>query len=316
MKKFIVSLQFVIAFLVLMACGAKNTKADNNSSQTESQEAKAASEMPTKTTVSIDDIKQFVSWDMGAMKVSKDGDVFIVQDTGGPLKLLLKPASDGTYQEISKTKDMIGQGAQFVAEKVGDVTTLTAYSDKMVLFTLLACDDLIAYRNKAYRRILTSKFEPTEDGLVTITDEVMKGPILPDSPDMNYFFIEDGKGDLTDKIRLSPGRFHLAFSPADQGVNLHYCSLNPQTGDLDVNYDRENTVILRYAKDPGWPWLSTDVLDAGFLIYNFDKPYWQVMLDKLKSIKQLNEVEQWNRRLIENLIKYNEPYTGLGSSDY
>ena len=64
------------------------------------------------------------------------------------------------------------------------------------------------------------------------------------------------------------------------------------------------------------PWLSTDVLDAGFLIYNFDKPYWKVMLDKLKAIKQPNEVEQWNRRLIENLIEYNDPFTGLGSTDY
>ena len=151
---------------------------------------------------------------------------------------------------------------------------------------------------------------------ITITDDEMSGPILPDSPDVSYFFIEDGKGDLTDKIRLSPGRFHLYFSPADKGVNLHFCSLNPETGDLDVNYDRENTIILRYAKDPGCEWLSTDVLDTGFIIYNFEKPYWQVMLNKLRAKKQPNEVEQWNQRLIKNLIEYNDPYTGIGSTDY
>ena len=271
--------------------------------------------METKT-ATIDDISQFVSWEMGAMSVSNEGENFILQDTKGPLTLVLEPTTNGVYQEISEDHDMIGQGARFVAEKIGDVTTLTAYNDKMVLFTLLSCDDLKEYRNKAYRRLLTSRFEPTEDGLITITDEVMKGPILPESPDLTYFFIEDGEGDLTDKIRLSPGRFHLAFSPADKGVNLHFCDINPETGDLDVLYERENSIILRYAKDPGWPWLSTDVLDAGFLIYNFDKPYWKVMLDKLKAIKQPNEVEQWNRRLIENLIEYNEPFTGLGSTDY
>ena len=229
--------------------------------------------METKT-ATIDDISQFVSWEMGAMSVSNEGENFILQDTKGPLTLVLEPTTNGVYQEISEDHDMIGQGARFVAEKIGDVTTLTAYNDKMVLFTLLSCDDLKEYRNKAYRRLLTSRFEPTEDGLITITDEVMKGPILPESPDLTYFFIEDGEGDLTDKIRLSPGRFHLAFSPADKGVNLHFCAINPETGDLDVLYERENSIILRYAKDPEWPWLSTDVLDAGFLIYNFDKPYW------------------------------------------
>ena len=176
------------------------------------------------------------------------------------------------------------------------------------------CDDLIAYRNKAYRRILTSRFEPTADGLITITDDKMSGPILPDSPDISYFFVEDGKGDLTDKIRLSPGRYHLYFSPADKGLNLHFCSIDPETGQFDVSYDTENSLILRYAKDPGWSWLSTDVLDAGFLIYNFDKPYWQLMLNKLKAKKQPNEVERWNRKLIENLLKYNEPYSALESS--
>ena len=315
MRKTVLSIQFVLATLALVACGAKNANTDNSSSQTDSLSTKNETIMETKT-ATIDDISQFVSWEMGAMSVSNEGENFILQDTKGPLTLVLEPTTNGVYQEISEDHDMIGQGARFVAEKIGDVTTLTAYNDKMVLFTLLSCDDLKEYRNKAYRRLLTSRFEPTEDGLITITDEVMKGPILPESPDLTYFFIEDGEGDLTDKIRLSPGRFHLAFSPADKGVNLHFCAINPETGDLDVLYERENSIILRYAKDPEWPWLSTDVLDAGFLIYNFDKPYWKVMLDKLKAIKQPNEVEQWNRRLIENLIKYNEPFTGLGSTDY
>lgn len=315
MRKTVLSIQFVLATLALVACGAKNANTDNSSSQTDSLSTKNETIMETKT-ATIDDISQFVSWEMGAMSVSNEGENFILQDTKGPLTLVLEPTTNGVYQEISEDHDMIGQGARFVAEKIGDVTTLTAYNDKMVLFTLLSCDDLKEYRNKAYRRLLTSRFEPTEDGLITITDEVMKGPILPESPDLTYFFIEDGEGDLTDKIRLSPGRFHLAFSPADKGVNLHFCAINPETGDLDVLYERENSIILRYAKDPEWPWLSTDVLDAGFLIYNFDKPYWKVMLDKLKAIKQPNEVEQWNRRLIENLIEYNEPFTGLGSTDY
>lgn len=315
MRKTVLSIQFVLATLALVACGAKNANTDNSSSQTDSLSTKNETIMETKT-ATIDDISQFVSWEMGAMSVSNEGENFILQDTKGPLTLVLEPTTNGVYQEISEDHDMIGQGARFVAEKIGDVTTLTAYNDKMVLFTLLSCDDLKEYRNKAYRRLLTSRFEPTEDGLITITDEVMKGPILPESPDLTYFFIEDGEGDLTDKMRLSPGRYHLAFSPADKGVNLHFCAINPETGDLDVLYERENSIILRYAKDPEWPWLSTDVLDAGFLIYNFDKPYWKVMLDKLKAIKQPNEVEQWNRRLIENLIEYNEPFTGLGSTDY
>lgn len=315
MRKTVLSIQFVLATLALVACGAKNANTDNSSSQTDSLSTKNETIMETKT-ATIDDISQFVSWEMGAMSVSNEGENFILQDTKGPLTLVLEPTTNGVYQEISEDHDMIGQGARFVAEKIGDVTTLTAYNDKMVLFTLLSCDDLKEYRNKAYRRLLTSRFEPTEDGLITITDEVMKGPILPESPDLTYFFIEDGEGDLTDKMRLSPGRYHLAFSPADKGVNLHFCDINPETGDLDVLYERENSIILRYAKDPGWPWLSTDVLDAGFLIYNFDKPYWKVLLDKLKAIKQPNEVEQWNRRLIENLIEYNEPFTGLGSTDY
>jgi hypothetical protein len=265
---------------------------------------------------SIDDIFQLVSWDLGAMTIYQEGEIFVLQNAESNLTLCLEPKGNGVYQEISVDRDMIGQGARFVAEKVGDVTTLTAYNGKMMLFSLISCDDLMAYRNKAYRRILKSRFEPTDEGPITITDNTMSGPILPGSPDITYFFVEDGKGDLTDIIRLSPGRFHLAFSPADKGLNLHFCSYNPQTGDLDVNYERENTLILRYAKDPGWPWLSTDVLDTGFIIYNFEKPYWQLMLNKLKTQKHPNEVERWNRKLIENLLKYNDPYTGIGSTDY
>lgn len=313
-KKMIFQLAFALSFLI--ACGSKNANASNDSAQIDQQKTTAPTESEDKASASIDGISQFVSWDMGALSVSKEGELFVINDTEGYYKLYLKPTGNGTYQETSKTQDMIGQGARFVAEKVGDITTLTAYSDKMMLFSLISCDDLKAYRNRAYRRILKSQFEPTPDGAITITDDEMSGPILPDSPDVSYFFIEDGKGDLTDKIRLSPGRFHLYFSPADKGVNLHFCSLNPETGDLDVNYDRENTIILRYAKDPGWEWLSTDVLDTGFIIYNFEKPYWQVMLNKLRAKKQPNEVEQWNQRLIKNLIEYNDPYTGIGSTDY
>ncbi len=308
--------QLSLAVSFLLACGSKNANAGNDPSQTEQQETMPPTERVSNTSATIDGISQFLSWDMGAMSVSKEGDFFIIKDAEGSLTLFLKPSGNGVYQETSGKHDMIGQSARFVAEKVGDVMTLTAYSDKMMLFTLLAYDDLIAYRNRAYRRILKSKFEPTAEGAITITDDKMTGPILPDSPDIDYFFIEDGKGDLTDMIRLSPGRFHLSFSPADKGINLHFCSINPQTGDLDVNYERENSLVLRYAKDPGWEWLSTDVLDTGFIIYNFEKPYWQVMLNKLKAKNQPNEVEQWNRKLIENLIEYNEPYSAIESTDY
>ena len=271
--------------------------------------------LPAQQPASLDDIFQFVSWDMGAMRMYQEGEIYVLQDAESNLVLCLEQTGNGVYQEISVDRDMIGQGARFVAEKVGDVTTLTAYEDKMMLFSLISCDDLMAYRNKAYRRILKSQFEPTADGPITITDETMSGPILPGSPDITYFFVEDGKGDLTDKMRLSPGRLHLLFSPADKGLNLHYCAINPFTDELEVDYERERSIILRYAKDPGWSWLSTDVLDTGFIIYNFEKPYWQVMLNKLKAKKQPNEVERWNRKLIENLLKYNDPYTGLESTD-
>lgn len=313
-KKVIFQLALAISFL--MACGPKNANAGNDPAQTSQQEVAASTEKVSKNDASIDGISQFVGWDMGAMSVSKEGDLFVIKGSSGYLTLYLKSMGDGVYQETSGKHDMIGQSARFVAEKVGDVTTLTAYSDKMMLFSVFNFDDLIAYRHKAYRRILKSRFEPTDDGVITITDDQMSGPILPDSPELNYFFIEDGKGDLTDKIRLSPGRVHLVFSPADKGVNLHYCSLNPETGDFDAKYDRENSIILRYAKDPGWSWLSTDVLDTGFIIYNFEKPYWRFMLDKLEAKKQPTEVEQWNIRLLKNLIKYNDPFTGIESSDY
>ena len=272
--------------------------------------------LPAQQPASIDDIYQYVSWDMGAISMYQEGEIYVLQDAESNLVLCLEQIGDGVYQEISVDRDMIGQGARFVAEKVGDVITLTAYDDKMMLFSLISCDDLMAYRNKGYLRILKSRFEPTADGPITITDETMSGPILPGSPDITYFFVEDGKGDLTDKMRLSPGRLHLLFSPADKGLNLHYCAINPFTDELEADYEHERSIILRYAKDPGWPWLSTDVLDTGFIIYNFDKPYWQVMLNKKKAKKQPNEVEKWNRKLIENLLKYNEPYTGLGSTDY
>lgn len=275
-----------------------------------------AMSLPAQKSASLDDINQLVSWDMGAMSVYFEGEIAVITNADNSLTFCLEPKGNGVYQEITEDGEMIGHGARFAAEKVGDVTTLTAYNGKMMLFSLISCDDLMTYRNKAYRRILKSRFEPTDNGPITITDETMSGPILPESPDIDYFFIEDGKGDLTDKIRLSPGRFHLLFSPADKGLNLHFCDINPQTGELEVDYERENSIILRYAKDPGWPWLSTDVLDAGFIIYNFEKPYWQLMLDKLKAQKQPNEVERWNLKLIENLLKYNDPYTGLGSTDY
>ena len=300
----------------MIVCGCSNANTGNAPAQTSPQETTAKTEKGAITSASIDGVSQFLSWEMGPMSVTKEGDHFVLKDDNSPLILYLESTGNGGYQETSGKHDMIGQSARFVAEKVGDMTILTAYSDKMMLFTLLSCDDLMAYRNRAYRRILTSQFEPTPDGAITITDDMMSGPILPDSPDVNYFFVEDGKGDLTEIMRLSPGRFHLAYSPADKGINLHYCDINPESGDLDVKYGSEDTIKLRYAKDPGWPWLSTDVLDLGFIVFNFEKPYWKVMLNKLKAKKQPNEVEQWNKRLLENMIKYNEPFTGIESTDY
>ena len=306
------------AIVALAACNDKkpaNNNNDNTQQPVEQSEKAAEEETGNPTTATIDGIGTMANWDMGIMNISKNNDEFVVSATKGELKLTLKPEGNGVYQETSPKKEMIGQGARFVAQKVGDITTLTAYNGETIALTLIECNDLKAFRNRGYKRMLTSKFEPTKDGLITITDDTMRGPILPDSPDMNYFFIEDGNGDLTDKIRLSPGRWHMAFAPADKGVNLHYCNMIGETGELEVNYGDENTIRLQYAEDPGWKWLSTDVLDMEFLIYNFDKPYWQLMLNKLKAIKQPNEVEQWNRNLIDNLLTHgNEPYTGLEST--
>ena len=115
-KKMILQLALAISFL--MACGPKNANADNGSAQTDQQEATASTENDAKSPVSIDGISQFVSWDMGAMSVSKDGDIFVIKDKSGPLTLYLKPMGDGVYQETSGEHDMIGQSARFVAEKV------------------------------------------------------------------------------------------------------------------------------------------------------------------------------------------------------
>ena len=307
-------------FMTLMACNDKkadvNNKTDKEGTpavQTASAEEGEAGD--AASAVTIDGVSQFVNWDLAAMKVTKKGDGFVISDKEGPLELQLKPEGGGVYQETSPTHDMIGKGMRFLARKVGDVTTLTAYHGDMIVLTLLSCDDLIAYRNRGYRRMLTSKFKPTDEGQITITDDMIKGPVLPESPDLNYFFVEDGKGDLTDKIRTSFSRFHLAFAPADKGVNLHECRVLGETGDLEVSYGREYTIVLEYADDPGWEWLSTDVLDAEFLIYNFEKPSWRLMLKKLKASKEPNEVERWNIQLLENLIEYNDPFTGLESTE-
>ncbi len=186
--------QLALAFSFLIACGSKNANAGNDSAQTNQQEAAASTEEVAKNNVSIDGISQFVAWDMGAMSVSKEGDLFVIKGSSGHLTLYLKSMGDGVYQETSGKHDMIGQSARFVAEKVGDVTTLTAYSDKMMLFTVFDCDDLIAYRNKAYRRILKSRFEPTDDGVITITDDKMSGPILPIAPNWTISLSKMAKG--------------------------------------------------------------------------------------------------------------------------
>jgi hypothetical protein len=306
--------------LVLAACNDKKADVNNKTEKesapaTQTASAEEGEAGDAASAVTIDGVSQFVNWDLAAMKVTKKGDGFVISDKEGPLELQLKPEGGGVYQETSPSHDMIGQGMRFVARKVGDVTTLTAYQGDMIVLTLLSCDDLIAYRNRGYRRMLTSKFNPTDAGQITITDDEMKGPILPDSPDLTYFFVEDGEGDLTDKIRTSFSRFHLAFAPADKGVNLHECRVMGETGDLEVSYGREYTIVLEYADDPGWEWLSTDVLDAEYLIYNFEKASWRLMLKKLKASKEPNEVERWNIQLLENLIEYNDPFTGLESTE-
>ena len=157
-KKVIFQIALALSFLI--ACGSKNANADNDSAQTNQQEAATSTEKASKKNVSIDGISQYVAWDMGAMSVSKEGDLFVITGSSGHLTLYLKSMGDGVYQETSGKHDMIGQSARFVAEKVGDITTLTAYSDKMMLFSVFNCDDLIAYRDRAYRRILKSRRSP------------------------------------------------------------------------------------------------------------------------------------------------------------
>ena len=318
MKKIIT----IIATIALIAgCGQKGqvsnaTEQQANSEQSSAQQADSTKPSSQSEEVSLDDIKSFISWDMNIMSVTKEADGYLLTELGSPLRLHLQKQADGTYRETTKKKEMIGQGAQFRFTRVGDVVTLTATDQDGVFFTMIAGDDLKAYRDRGYKRLLTSNFQPLDGHEVKITDTTMKGISLPDNPEMNYFFVENDNGnDLTDIIRLSPGRFHLLFSPADKGVNLHFCNYRPDTGELEKNFDAENTDQLRYAADPGWPWLSTDVLDSGFLIYNFDKPYWKVMLDKLKAKQQPNAVEQWNIQLLEYLIANEEPYSAIESSD-
>ncbi|MBR5655899.1 MAG: hypothetical protein IKW98_04345 [Prevotella sp.] len=309
---------FILAAIVLVLTSCNDKKANTTSNEegaaanveqaTEDNEQKAEA-------VTLDGVSQLLNWSFGVMKVSGGDGEFVVSEVNGELEWKLKANGDGTYQETSGKKDMIGQSATFKVQKVDGVTTLSAYNGEMLMAALVSGDDLKAFRDRGYKRILTSNFEPVEGEEVEISDKEMKVFLLPEAPTMGYFFIEDGKGDLTDNIRLSGGRFFLNFSPADKGVNLHFCHLNLDTDELEVQYGSENTTCLRYAEDPGWEWLSTDVLDSDFLIYNFEKPYWKLMLNKLKEKKQPNEVEQWNLALLENLIAHNEPYTGMESSE-
>lgn len=317
MKKNILTLAAVAVFILTTSSCKKNSPTSiesgtaTNNTPTEVQQT---NEKPTEN-ATLDGINQLVGWQSTLLNVSKNADEIVLSSKEGYWKLRLKPQEDGTYKEISGKRDQQGQSSTYVARKVGAVTTLTAYFDNRIEFSVISCDDLKAYRNRGYRRMLTSKFEPTKDGTITITDDTMKGPILPEINELSYFFIEDGEGDITDKIRLSPGRWHLAFSPADKGINLHFCLIKPDTGDLDVQYGSENTIFLHYAKDPGWPWLSTDVLDSDFIVFNFEKPYWKLMLSKLKDKKERNDVEQWNLQLLEQLIAHQDAFTGLESSD-
>lgn len=314
MKKTIITI--FITLVAATSC-SNQPKTTNTSSEAPKKEAAEKTDSTDAgNTVSIDGISQFVSWDLGILTVTKEGEGYLLADKTGNLKLHLSQQTDGTYQETSGKHDMIGQGAHFSLSRVDSVITLTATYDGRIQFTMVTGNDLKTYRDRGYKRMLTSKFEPIDGRTVTFTDERVKGIDLPDCPEMNYFFIEGDDGDLTDKIRLSPGRFHIALSPADKGVNLHFCNLNPTTGELTPNYDEENTDHLRYAADPGWEWLSTDVLDSGFLIYNFDKPNWELMLRKLNTKQKPNEVEQWNKQLINYLITSGEePYSALESTD-
>ncbi len=317
MKKIILTLT-AVAVLILTACNDKKAASTSNETgaATDTTQTEAGqTEEKTAGNATLDGISQLVGWQSTLLNIKKNTDEIVLSSKEGSWQLRLKPQEDGTYKEISGKRDQQGQSCTYVVRKVGSVTTLTAYYDNKIEFAVISCDDLKAYRNRGYRRMLTSKFEPTEDGIITITDDTIKGSILPDINEMTYFFIEDGEGDITDKIRLSPGRWHLAFSPADKGVNLHFCLMKPDTGDLEVQYDKENTIYLHYAKDPGWAWLSTDVLDSDFIVFNFEKPYWKLMLSKLKDKKERNDVEQWNLQLLEQLIAHQDAFTGLESSD-
>lgn len=309
---------FILAavLVVLAGCNEKKGGATNNEEKAVVEQAEATQEGEVKVeAATLDGVSQLLNWSYGAMKVSGGNGEFVISEVNGSLEWKLKANGDGTYQETSGKKDMIGQSATFKVQKVDGLTTLSAYNGDMLVAALVSGDDLKAFRDKGYKRMLTSKFEPVEGEEVEISDKEMKVFLLPEAPTMGYFFIEDGKGDLTDNIRLSGGRFFLNFCPADKGVNLHFCHLNLDTDELEVQYGSENTTCLRYAKDPGWEWLSTDVLDSDFLIFNFEKPYWQLMLNKLKEKKQPNEVEQWNLALLENLIAHNDPFTGLESTE-
>lgn len=304
--------------IVLAACTDKKATAANNEAVAPTTDATAEaqpSSEPQTETATLDGVSHLIGWSMGLMNVSKNADGFIIKpnDSENELVWKLKAEGNGTYQETSGKKDMLGQSAKFKVQKVGDVTTLSAYDGDRLLCSFVSGDDLKAYRDRCYKRMLTSNFEPVDGEPVEITEDEMKVFLLPEAPTMHYFFIEDGNGDLTDKIRLSAGRFFLAFAAADKGVNLHSCTLNLDTDELEVSYDE--VTIMRYAKDPGWAWLSTDVLDSDFIYYNFDKPYWQVMLSKLKNKQQPTAIEQWNRATIENLVANADPFGALESTD-
>lgn len=319
MKRSILTLA-ALATMVVMACTEKKPSPASNEEGPKAETLKAEAQQPTEAkaaAATLDGVERLLGWSFGQMNVTKSGEEFVVRpnNSESDLVLRLKDQGDGTYQETSGKHDMIGQSATFKVQEVGNTTTLSAYQDDMLLFALVSGDDLKAFRDRGYKRILTSRFQPVDGEEVEISEDEMKVFLLPESPTMHYFFIEDGKGDLTDKIRLSNGRFFLYFAPADKGVNLHFCTLTPGTDELEVSYDDEDTSKLRYAKDPGWAWLSTDVLDSDFIIYNFDKPYWRLMLSKLKEKKQPTEIELWNRSMIENLIAHNDPYSALESTD-
>ena len=231
MKKFIFTL-LAATMLLSVACNDKKSAAgsESQSSPADTTQAEAAQDVEEQAeVVTLDGISMLASWDMGAMSLEKKGDSFILKAAEGPLQLQLKPTGNGTYEETSGKRDMIGQSDQFIVRKVGDVITLAAYNDKRMEFSLVTCKDLKDYRRRGYYRMLSSRFEPIDGKEVRITETNMDVPILPESPQMSYFFVEDGKGDLTNTIRLSPGRFHLSFDAADKGVKLHFCKMVPNS---------------------------------------------------------------------------------------